>query len=81
MISKNKVSQNQINYPFWMKIDKKGINKEHPITTGINNLLFVESGELITLNGNHKKLVYTTNQSGMVDNNLFNTYNSNNSFC
>jgi len=45
--------QNQINYPFWMKIDKKGINKDHPITIGINNLLFVESGELITLNENH----------------------------
>tara|TARA_B000000557_G_scaffold135398_1_gene109868 strand:- start:1363 stop:2649 length:1287 start_codon:yes stop_codon:yes gene_type:complete len=70
--------QNQINYPFWMKIDKKGINKDHPINIGINNLLFVESGELITLNENHEKLVYTTNQSGIVDNNLFKNYNTNN---
>ena len=70
--------QNQINYPFWMKIDKNGINKDHPINIGINNLLFVESGELITLNENHEKLVYTTNQSGIVDNNLFKNYNTNN---
>lgn len=70
--------QNQINYPFWMKIDKKGINKDHPINIGINNLLFVESGELITLNENHEKLVYTTNQSGIVDNNLFKNYNTDN---
>ena len=65
-------SQKRMSFPFWMRIPKKNLSKDHPVTADLNEVFMVEAGALeITRDGHGTALITTTNNSGSLDRNNF----------
>lgn len=57
--------QQQLNYPFWLRVPRGHVSQDHPVTASLNDLLFAEAGTLeLTGKGNGVALVTTSEQSG-----------------
>ena len=38
--------QQQLSYPYWLRIDKSFLNAAHPVSASLNEVFFAEAGEL-----------------------------------
>lgn len=64
--------QQQLNYPFWLRVPKGNVSQDHPVTASLNDLLFAEAGTLeLTGKGNGVALVTTSEQSGTLPREAF----------
>ena len=59
-----------LRYPLWMSLDKSALSSDHPITSQLESLLFIESGALKQKEGSKQEwtsLITTSQQSGLVE--------------
>lgn len=57
--------QQQLNYPFWLRVPRANVSPAHPVTASLNDLLFAEAGALeLTGSGGGVALITTSTQSG-----------------
>lgn len=64
--------QQQLNYPFWLRVPRGHVSQDHPVTASLNDLLFAEAGTLeLTGKGNGVALVTTSEQSGTLPRGAF----------
>ncbi|SDP06809.1 ABC-2 type transport system permease protein [Filomicrobium insigne] len=57
--------QQQLNYPFWLRVPRSRVSSAHPVTASLNDLLFGEAGSFeLTGRDNAVALITTTEDSG-----------------
>jgi ABC-2 type transport system permease protein len=58
-------SQRRMTYPYWLRANTQVLSTTHPVTASLNEVFFVEPGELVLTDKQHSAaLVTTTEQSG-----------------
>jgi ABC-2 type transport system permease protein len=56
-----------MSYPYWMRVGGENLSASHPVTAALNELFFVEPGELIVSDKDHAlPIVTTTDKSGAI---------------
>lgn len=57
--------QQQLNYPFWLRVPRSQVSSAHPVSASLNDLLFGEAGSFELMGqGNAVALIKTTEKSG-----------------
>lgn len=65
--------QQQLSYPFWLRVPKANVSPAHPVTASLNDLLLGEAGALeLTRSNGGVALITTTGQSGSLPRKEFN---------
>jgi|EndMetStandDraft_8_1072994.scaffolds.fasta_scaffold10330_3 ABC-2 type transport system permease protein len=58
--------QQQLVYPYWVRIRRDGLSGAHPVTAGINEITFAEPGALSLASEGATALVTTTKAAGVL---------------
>ena len=58
--------QQQLAYPYWLRIRRDGFSGAHPVTAGINEITFAEPGALSLASEGATALVTTTEAAGVL---------------
>ena len=59
--------ENRLSFPFWMRIRKSGIGKEHAVSASLNEVFMVEPGALETTASDRvMALISTSQESGIL---------------